>query len=92
MTLIRHENGAGATPTCGRRRRRTALHLRQTEGRRDSLSVRLLDGVQVYAATPPVITILVESQSHSQSNMILSDALILPAIAASNTASDDVTN
>jgi len=22
MTLTRHENGAGATPTCGRRRRR----------------------------------------------------------------------
>jgi len=26
MTWTRHENGAGATPTFGRRRRRTALH------------------------------------------------------------------
>jgi len=25
MTFSRHENGAGATPTCCRRRRRTAL-------------------------------------------------------------------
>ena len=30
MTLTRHENGAGAMPTCGRRRRRTALLLTLT--------------------------------------------------------------
>jgi len=28
MTWTRHENGAGATPTCGRRRRRRADQLR----------------------------------------------------------------